>query len=295
MNDRRWTNGKRWGGRLALLFLLILGGVSASASVRSAATTLQSAPPVKLQFVQGTEDAPVVIEAQTFYTQSIQAPPAAPGAPAPIDQELLNKGGFFTPQVQVDNGSNLFVAYIRNDGGSAHGRLQRRTNTGQVTGSWELRLGSINGIQHKGDGISLVITGDDVLVLLSSHGTNEGPRIMALWGATVENVAVPYPDGARPTGASGASFGAVAACEVDYDRMQRMVDAAAARVVGSIPLLVRQEIQGQGVLRVGSSLDERYAILRHDARDGAYEAQRAWATTVAAYTPTPVRTPTPTR
>lgn len=197
---------------LLMLALFVTGGgalsaVSQGSQGSEAPVAVASAPRFFAQVASVTAPLTGVVQAEPLDAETKAAASFAQGAPAPIDQETLQKGGYFTPDLEVDAGGNLFVAIVRNDGGTAHGRVQRRNGAGQVTGSWEIRLGSIAGIQHKADGIAIVISGDDVLSALTSHGTNEGPRVMAVWGATIDNVAVPYAQGERPTGAPGGNLG----------------------------------------------------------------------------------------
>jgi hypothetical protein len=197
------------------------------------------------------------------------------------------------------------AGYIRNDGLTAQGKVIRRSPSGAITGRWDVNVGSIGGFTHKADGLAAVISGDDLLVSLTSHATNPtGPRIMALWGAEIDNVAVPYPNGVRPTGAPGGNVGGGSTgtgCETcpTLAEISALVDAKNATLLQNIRNEfggnVRQGIEDKtrdaitelGVLRAGSSEAERYAILRRDTRDGAFEALKSWYGPFG--TPTPVR------
>lgn len=291
----RRSDTKRWplAAMLLLLVAILAGGVSAQAA------------PTALQVPTGPSEG--VITATTFFTQSIEVV-TPPDAPAPIDQELLNKGGFFDPALEIDNGANLFLGYVRNDGLTAQGRVLRKAPSGQITGRWEVNIGSIQGWQHKADGLAAVISGDNLLVTLTSHATNPtGPRIMALWGAQIDNVAVPYPNGVRPTGAPGGNVGGGSTgggCEtcptlaeisglLDVKlaaQLQAIRNEFGGNIRQGIEDKTKSAIEELGVLRVGSTADDRYAMLRHDTRDGAYEALRSFFPT-----PPPAATATPPR
>jgi hypothetical protein len=190
------------------------------------------------QQAQPTGASEGVITATTFFTQSIEVV-TAPEAPAPIDQELLGKGGFFDPALEIDNGANLFLGYVRNDGLTAQGRVLRKAPSGEITGRWEVNIGSIQGWQHKADGLAAVISGDDLLVTLTSHATNPtGARIMALWGAQLDNVAVPYPGGVRPTGTVGGNISGSQATGCDncptLDQISGLLDVKLAAQMQTI-------------------------------------------------------------
>jgi hypothetical protein len=294
---------------LALLALLTGGnsGLSASAggphNVVTPSLALYLAQTGAPSVVTGT------VQATLSYTETVTVP-TPPDAPIsdPVLQELLNKGGFFTPDVQVDNGSNLFEAYIRNTGGDAQGKVYRVNPAGQVTGNWDVRVGSINGIAHKADGISLTISGPNVLALLSSHATNEGPRIMALWEASLDNVAVPYPDGVRATGKPGAFNGSQPAADIDYARIQAMIDGSVNRAVAQLQatlpisdgLQLRSELTRAGVLTLGNvygsaGLYQRINETSYQATGNQLEERGIYRVPTRTPVPTPTATRTATR
>ena len=284
------TRKRHWQSVLlfVLMVLAVLGFQAdrASGSASASAQAAQYAPLFSSREQSAAPEATSgVITATTFFTQTIDvpAPPADSPAADPVFQELLNKGGFFSPSMEVDNGSNLFLGYVRNDGFGAQGKVFRRNAAGQTTGNWDVRVGSIGGIAHKADGLSLVISGPNVLVLLTSHAVNEGPRIMALWGAEIDAVAVPYPDGVRATGKSGASVSGgstssdcPSVTEITASvtaAMSPMIDAKLAAFVGTLRPNILQKVNEaldqRGVLTLANIHDSDGLYLRF--RETTYE------------------------
>lgn len=274
---------RRLSAFVAAFLWLILAGVFAG----DARTQAQQATPT-----EGTITATVV------FTQSIEV--AQPGnAPQPIDLETLGKGGFFTPFTEIDNGGNIFTGYIRNDGLTAQGRVLRRNPAGVTTGRWEINVGTIQGIQHKADGISAVISADDLLLTLTSHATNAtGPRIMALWGADLQDVAIPYGASQRPTGAPGGNVGASTGDCATLDQISALMDLKFAAFLNSMRQPIEDKVKdaiGEGFDKNRYSLDQRDKYIQDAAstfmRDRAYEADQAYCREHACGGPLP----TPTR
>jgi hypothetical protein len=196
--------------------------------------------------------------------------PSGPDSPEPVPiiQEGMPKGGFFSVGPQPDNGANTFLAFVRNQPyevpGQSNGRVLRITPDGAVSHTWDVNLGTINGIQHKADSIGGMISGNLYVGYISSHALNEGARIMAIWQFVIAGIVVPYPQGVRPTGKEGAFVvGQEPNVEFDWARLQTMIDTAANRVQANIVSQLQGKaqqgatlaIQGQSVLTLGNIYD----------------------------------------
>jgi hypothetical protein len=109
--------------------------------------------------------------------------------PVPVEQELMKKGSFDSVSAVQDHTGARYVAFVYNNGYGATGRV-----IGPPGRQWELVLPPLEGIPHKADSISLLMVGNSLVVHMTSHATNEGPRVMAVWEATIPVVEEPCGD-----------------------------------------------------------------------------------------------------
>lgn len=123
------------------------------------------------------------------------------GAVEPVGQETLTKGSFDSVSSAQDHTGARYIAFVYNNGFGAWGRV-----IGPAGRQWELRCPPVAGIPHKADSISLLVVGNSLVVHMTSHATNEGPRVMAVWEATIPVVEEPCGEGALPYFRPGATL-----------------------------------------------------------------------------------------
>lgn len=215
----------------------------------------------------------------------------------------IPRGEYKSPYVDWDMAGDehelIIYTPASNTDDSTTLRYTKRSPAGTVLESGSLRPapdGQGKPMKFVDTGTVLVVVppggGMGTIVLpFAIHGTGPtvGGRVMA-WGYhTIPGVYAPHPPGTRANERFDVTLpeegGTVGLTQDDRTWIESRMNAAATAAVdafdqrlgGQAPRddlkgLISGQLAASGVLRVGSTADEKYAMLRHDTKDGAFEA-----------------------
>lgn len=186
---------------------------------------------------------------------------------------------YLAPSGVVDALGYTFLGFVRNAGGnSVTYVVQMYDQAGAKVSEW---VGACdNG--HKIDGGMIFPSGADLEVVVIAHQIN-GPdpnhRDLSLNKGTLPGVFGPYHQGEYPGDAPGSFFsnpGLQGGSGVTLDELTAATNdpnsAYRHALKNAVKAFVGEALAEAGVLRAGSSADEKFGILAQNIRDRAYEA-----------------------
>lgn len=149
-------------------------------------------------------------------------------------------GDLYDANSIVDAAGNRFVGVRVLNGNETWVYIRRYERSGEITGTWTVTAPG----GAKLDSAHLDATGDTLLVTVTAHSI-EGERFYVVGSASIEGVFAPYEGLQRRTGAPGAYVGgSQQVAEVDYERIEGMVNAAADRVLAETANMIRAAREG---------------------------------------------------
>lgn len=196
--------------------------------------------------------------------------------------------------ILVDAAGNTFVATREITGNDTDFYIRKISPAGVVMGEWEVQ--GANG--YKIDGGDLGASGDHLLVATSAHDTpNPIPpdgRWSAMGLAHIPGVFVPFDNQAPEAGGPDAFTPTETEVEVDYPRIQTMIDLAKHWTKDQLAYVLANFIKPQIVAEVAARLSGDPGpiadLLYKRIRDGSYEQLVAWQENFG-YRPDPTPVP----